>query len=666
MALLLGVDTGGTYTDAVLIRDEKEVIATAKALTTRTDLALGIGAAVRAVLAQAGIAAGDVSMASLSTTLATNALVEGQGGRVGLVYIGFDPRDLETHGLAEALRGDPCLVLAGGHSHAGGEASPLDLAALKAWLETEKGVSAYAVASLFATRNPAHENRAAALIEEMTGRPVSASHHLSARLNGPKRALTALLNARLIGLTYRLIGRAEDVLHEIGITAPLMVVRGDGALMSAAQAKARPIETILSGPAASIVGARWLTGATEALVSDIGGTTTDVAVLRAGKPAIDPNGAQVGPYLTMVEAVAMRTFGLGGDSEVQVVAEGLVAALRLGPRRVLPVSLLAVDASAIVHAALDAQLRSAVPGEHDARFVRAVAGMDAAGLSEREKALLERIGDEVHPLGDVLRSRIESQALQRLVARGLVQVAGATPSDASHVLGSLAVWDKAAAQKTLALLARKRTGAGETLAQDPVAMARMIVDQLTEQTTLALLETAFAEEGAAFGETPADLARHVLMQRGLAGHKGLITLKTGLAVDVIGLGASAATYYPAVGERVNTRMILPEHAGVANAIGAVVGRVTLRKSGTVTAPSEGKYRVHLESGPEDFSDPETAMQRLRGALEQEAGAEARSAGAIDIQLSHGADIRRAHIEGREVFLEAVLTVEASGRPRVAV
>lgn len=666
MALLLGVDTGGTYTDAVLIRDEIEVIASAKALTTRTDLALGIGSAVRAVLAQTGIAAGDVAMASLSTTLATNALVEGQGGRVGLVYIGFDARDLETHGLAEALRGDPALMLAGGHNHAGGEAVPLDIATLEAWLETEQAVSAYAVAGLFATRNPAHENRVAKLIEEMTGRPVSCSHHLSARLNGPKRALTALLNARLIGLTHRLIGRAEDVLRDIGITAPLMVVRGDGALMSAAQAKARPIETILSGPAASIVGARWLTGASEALVSDIGGTTTDVAVLRGGKPAIDPNGAQVGPYRTMVEAVAMRTFGLGGDSEVQVVADGLIGAIRLGPRRVLPVSLLATDAPDVVHEALEAQLRSAVPGEHDARFVRAVAGMDAAGLSERDRTLLGRIGDTVHPLGNVLRSRMESQSLQRLVARGLVQMAGATPSDASHVLGSLAVWDRDAAEKALVLLGRKRTGAGDSLARDPVAMARMIVDQLTEQTTLALLETAFSEEDTDFGESSANLARHVLMQRGLAGHRGLITLKAGLAVDVIGLGASAATYYPAVGERLNTTMILPEHAGVANAIGAVVGRVTLRKSGSVTAPTEGKYRVHLESGPEDFNDPDSAMQCLQNALQHEAETEARSAGAIDIQLSHGRVVRRAQVEGRDVFLEAILTVEASGRPRVAV
>ena len=666
MALLLGVDTGGTYTDAVLIRDETEVIASAKALTTRTDLAIGIGAAVRAVLAQAGAQPAQVAMASLSTTLATNALVEGQGGRVGLVYIGFDPRDLATHGLAEALRGDPVLILKGGHSHAGTEVAPLDQDALEAWLETVSGISGFAVAAHFATRNPAHENLAADIIARVTGRPVSCSHHLSARLNGPKRALTALLNARLIGMTHRLIGRAEDVLVEIGIHAPLMVVRGDGALMSAAQAKARPIETILSGPAASIVGARWLTGAEEALVSDIGGTTTDIAVLRGGRPAIDPNGAQVGPYRTMVEAVAMRTHGLGGDSEVHFIAEGLDGGVTLGPRRLLPVSLIALDAPEVVHDALDAQLRTAVPGEHDGRFVRAVAGVDAGGLSERDNALLNRIGDTVHPLGAVLKTRIEGQAVQRLVARGLVQVAGVTPSDASHVLGGLTAWDCDAAEKALLLFGRRRTGAGEVLARDAATLARMIVDRLTEQTVLALLETAFAEEGDLFDAPPAELARHILMKRALSGHRGLIALQAGLAVDVIGLGASASSYYPAVGARLNTRMILPEHAGVANAIGAVVGQVTFRKSGTVTSPSEGKYRVHLESGPEDFNLAEAAMNRLEAELRQEAEREARAAGAADIHVTCSRDIRRAQVEAREVFIEALLTVEASGRPRVAI
>ena len=248
MSLSLKVDTGGTYTDAVLIRDESDVIASAKALTTRYDLAEGIGEAVSAVLAPAAVDPAQVTLASLSTTLATNALVEGQGERVGLILIGFRDADLQKHGLAEALGGDPVVVLAGGHDHAGGEKAPLDEAVLRRWL-TEHGdeVSGFAVAAQFATRNPAHEQRATAMVVELTGRPVSASHHLSAKLNGPKRALTAVLNARLIGMIDRLISRAEVRLGELGVTAPLMVMRGDGALISAKFARERPIETILSG-----------------------------------------------------------------------------------------------------------------------------------------------------------------------------------------------------------------------------------------------------------------------------------------------------------------------------------------------------------------------------------------------------------------------------------
>ncbi len=667
MALLLGVDTGGTYTDAVILRDEQEVIASAKALTTRHDLAIGVGGAVRAVLAQSGVAASDISLASLSTTLATNALVEGQGGRVALVFIGFKERDLEAHGLLEALKGDPYVVLAGGHNHAGAEAAVFDEAGLRAFLEMHGAhIGGFAVASQFATRNPAHELRAMEMIAQMTGRAVSASHQLSAKLNGPKRAMTAVLNARLIGMIDRLIGRAEDTLFELGITAPLMVVRGDGALISSAQARERPIETILSGPAASIVGARWMTGADLALVSDIGGTTTDVALLRDGRPAIDLAGARVGPYRTMVEAVAMRTTGLGGDSEVHFVTEGLQGGVTLGPRRVLPVSLIAVDAPEVVHAALDAQLRATLPGEHDGRFVRAVAGQAVEGISAREAGLLARIGEAVHPLGQLLQSRMEASALVRLVERGLVQMAGVTPSDASHVLGLAEAWDTEAARKALALFGRRRTGAGERLAPEPEMLAQMIVERLQHQTGLALLETAFAEEDTGFDEAPNVLARHALMQRGLGGHHGLVKLDTGLSVPVIGLGASAKTYYPQVGHLLGCKMILPEHAGVANAIGAVVGRVTMREAGTVTSPSEGKYRVHLSAEPEDFTTSEAALARLEEVLRASAVVAAEAAGAADISVNVMRDVRVADIESREVFVEAEIRVEASGRPRVAV
>jgi hypothetical protein len=197
-------------------------------------------------------------------------------------------------------------------------------------------------------------------------------------------------------------------------------------------------------------------------------------------------------------------------------------------------------------------------------------------------------------------------------------------------------------------------------------MARMIVDRLEHQTALALLETAFAEEETGFGLEPEVLARHVLMQRGLGGHRGLVRLETGLAVPVIGLGASAATYYPAVGRMLGCEMILPEHAGVANAIGAVVGRVTMREAGTVTSPSEGKYRVHLLEGPQDFGDAEAALKMLEESLRGRALAAAEAAGAVDIQITTARDVRRAGIEGREVFVEAEVVVEASGRPRVAI
>ena len=664
MSLLLGVDTGGTYTDAVVVRNGC-IAASAKSLTTRHDLSIGIGNSIRSVLDLGGIDPSEIGMASLSTTLATNALVEGHGERAGLVYVGFREQDIHSHGLGAALAGDPAIVMEGGHDHTGSEEKSLDMEALEKWLAANNGVAAYAVAGRFATRNPEHELAVADAIRGATGKPVSCSHHLSAKLNGPKRALTALLNARLIGMIARLICNAEKTLEELGIDAPMMVVRGDGALVGSMQAADRPIETILSGPAASIVGAHWMTGAKNALVSDIGGTTTDVALLRNGRPQIDPLGAQVGPWRTMVEAVAMRTTGLGGDSEVRIIGEGLCGDIELGPRRTVPVSLLAMEAPEEVHAALDRQLRSDAPGEHDARFARAVPGMDAAGIGSKERAVLNRIGADTVPAGSVLRTRLDGMALKKLVNRGLVQIAYATPSDASHVLERLKNWDADAAVKALELLSRKRTGTGMRIADGPTDLAEKITNRLTHQTSLALLEAAFAEEEVDFGDSPSVLAEHVLMQMGLQGHMGLVKLNSGLNVPVVGVGASAPCYYPAVGERLSCEMLLPENAGVANAIGAVVSQVSFRRTGMITSPAEGRFRAHLEDGPLDFGELDDAMGVLEEALGGEARKQAELAGAMEIALAATHDIRRANIGAEEIFLEAEIAVEARGRPRIA-
>ncbi len=669
MAIFLGVDTGGTYTDAVILDEAaNRVLGKAKALTSRHDLAVGIGQAVDAAIAAAGVAASDVALVSLSTTLATNALVEGQGARVALVFIGFDAGDLARGGLTEALKGDPVILADGGHTHAGTEAAPLDLSTLDQQIrELGDQVSGFAVAARFATRNPAHEVAARELIRRLTGRPVTCSHELSANLNGPKRALTAVLNARLIGMIDRLVAACERHLVAVGIDAPLMVVRGDGALISAAMVRERPIETILSGPAASIVGARWLTGASDALVSDIGGTTTDVALLRGGLPEIDPEGARVGGFRTMVEAVAMRTTGLGGDSEVHLVTEGLTGGLRLGPRRLMPVSLLAVDHGPMVHAALDRWLSGDAVGEMDGRFVVPMAspgGGQRGGLTAREIAVLDRIIQPM-PMVAALTTRLEVAALERLVARGLVMISGVTPSDASHVLGRLDAWDGAAADKALRLMARRRTGAGERFATGPDVLAQAVVDQVTQQTVDCLLEAAFGEDAGFAGDEPQALARHALTRAGLARHRGVVEVSLTLGVPVIGLGASAPSYYGAVGDRLGCPMILPEHAGVANAIGAVAGQVSQRAVGLVSSPAEGRFVAHLADGLQAFASSDAALQALETALVADASARARDAGAVDLRITVERDIRQVEIEGRQMFIEARLTATASGRPRVA-
>ncbi len=667
MPLLLGVDTGGTYTDAVILDDTSDtVLAKAKSLTTRPDLTIGVGKAIDAAIAGAGVQAEEIGMVSLSTTLATNALVEGQGGRVALIFIGFAPADLARAGLGDALNGDPVISIAGGHGHGGEEAAPLDITTLKQQLGTlDASITGFAVAASFATRNPVHEITVRDLIRAETGKPVTCSHELSSALGGPKRALTAVLNARLIGMIDGLIGAVESHLQSLHITARLMVVRGDGALVSASIAREKPIETILSGPAASIAGASWLTGQADALVSDIGGTTTDVCLLQGGRPAIDPQGARVGPFRTMVEAVAMRTTGLGGDSEVHV-KDGLHGGLFLGPRRLMPIALAAVTYPDLIHKTLGLAVQSATPALDGGRFVFPLwQGTAPQGADKREDAIIGRLTKGPLRLGHAVTSRIEAPALQRLVTRGFAMIAGVTPSDAAHVLGLTDSWDQEAAIKALTLFAFQRNGSGDRLAVGPEAMAKAIIEQLQSQTVDCLLEAAFAEDSRAWDQPAADLTQLALTKAGLDNHQGIIRTQLSLGVPVIGLGASASAYYAPVGKRLGTDMHLPEHADVANAIGAVVGQVAIQAKGNVTSPGAGTYVAHLADGPQQFSTDTDALTSLEAALTQAATSKAQSAGVPSPQISIQRDVKQAKIEGNQMFISAEVTVTATGRPRIA-
>ena len=660
MPLLLGIDTGGTFTDAVLFDEARGVVAKAKSLTTHSDLAEGVGAAVASVLAEAGEPADTIALVSLSTTLATNAMVEGQGGRVGLVFIGFDPSDAERPDLKAALNGDPVIVVAGGHDAFGEERAPLDLAALAAEVRRHApALSAFAVTARFAALNPAHEIAARDLLHREADLPVTCGHELSVRLDGPKRALTSILNARLVHLLDALIAATEDRLHALGILAPLMVVRGDGALVTARIARAKPIETIFSGPAASVIGGAFLAGLEDAVVADIGGTTTDVAILRGGRPRLDPDGAVIGGLRTMVEAIAIRTVGLGGDSEVGLRSEGVDTALTLGPRRALPVSLLAVDEPRLVHETLDRQRLSDVPHELDGRFVvPLVAGGD--GLPELERELLSRLAGRPAASDRLLAGRREANALQRLIARRLVIASAFTPSDAAHVAGHYAAWDLSAAQKAAELLARRRTSLGRPLAANGPALAALVLETLTQRSSELVLDCALVEDGFRSG-----LATHPLALAAMARSSRVAAFSLGLSLPLVGLGASARTYYGRIAERLGASSLVPEHADVANAIGAVVGSVSIVAQVRVLQPVEGLFRVLGGGLTKDLTDVGAASgprrghsegggggecpggrSRVRRVLGGTSGGQGRDRGARDLRPgdSDGAGVRTATLE----------------------
>lgn len=660
--LLLGIDTGGTYTDAVLFSEATGVVAKAKALTTRHDLAEGVSGAVETVLAKARVPVSAISLVSLSTTLATNALVEGQGGRAGLIMIGFGPEDLKRDGLQEALGSDPVLFLPGGHNVHGGE-TPLDMSALDETLpDLSSQVSSFAIAGYFAVRNPDHEKRVRDRIREVSHLPVTCSHELSSKLGGPRRALTTLLNARLVSMIDRLIGSCEDFLKARGIDVPMMVVRGDGALISAAEARLRPIETILSGPAASLVGARYLTGLDNAIVSDIGGTTTDVAVLEKGRPRLDAEGAVVGGFRTMVEAVAMRTYGLGGDSEVKINDRGLKARLDLGPRRFLPLSLAAALHGDAVLSVLEKQLRAPHAGRHDGRLAVRTGLPDhlASGLQPQEQALYGRIGMAPVALADLLVSTPQKATLDRLVARGLVHICGLTPSDAMHVLGRQAQWNGEAARLGLEIAARPKDGSGQPIAASVEALAQMIVDRLTRQSSEAILQACLSEDSAAIDPT-ASLA----VDRALKREPGIVRFSISLDRPLVGLGASAPVYYPAIAEMLSTEAAIPEEADVANAVGAVVGQVRATVTVFVTTPEEGIFIVNGAGASERFVDQQEAFGVARRRAETMALESARANGAEEPAAVLREEIDAPEVEGSRKLIEARFIASASGRPRIA-
>jgi N-methylhydantoinase A/oxoprolinase/acetone carboxylase beta subunit len=668
MAILLGIDTGGTYTDAALYDEETDtILSSAKALTTKHDLAIGIRRALEAVISDPPP---DVRLVSLSTTLATNAIVESQGSPLCLLLLGYPPDALDRSRLREALGNDPVIFIDGGHTVNGEEQAPLDLDTARRAIETHAPrAAAFAVSGYFAVRNPTHELAVRRLVRELTDLPVTCGHELTSNLDAPRRALTAALNARLIPLLQSLILAVRDMLIERGIHAPLMVVKGDGSLIRAEVALERPVETILSGPAASVVGARHLSGEDEVFVVDMGGTTTDIALLRDGRPMLDVDGATVGGWRTMVEAAAVHTLGLGGDSEVRLdKEEGLV----IGPQRVVPLSLLA-DQHPYVLDTLRRQSTGDAIAAFDGQFALRQRALNSrgGGLTDVQAELWERLDKGPLPLtglfGDFRRAYFQKRALTRLVERGLVVLSAFSPTDAAHVLGYHDDWSVEAARLGAELWARRAARPPWEYGGNAEAFCQRVMQQVTVQSGRALVAAALSETHGPSLEGN-DRLRRLFVDRALVGdgtQESLVDVALTLRRPVVAIGAPVATYYPAVAESLHTRLCIPQHAEIANALGAVVGGVMQTVHALIKPLEEEAFRVHLPTGIQDFGDLEEAAAYAMEQTSLLAEAQAQRAGATDVQIQAQREDHVIHLQNEDVYFDSEVTATAVGRPRLA-
>ena len=650
MSLVLGIDTGGTYTDGVVVElRTKQILKKAKALTTREDLSIGIRHCI------ANLAWEDfknISAVSLSTTLATNAIVEGRGCEVGLLMLGCNPVDV--------LPVKHFYVLPGGHNLKGRPNAELDLAKTRQAICELKGkVDAVAVSGYLSVRNPEHEIAVMGLVREILDLPVVCAHQLTTALGFHERTVTAVLNARLIPIITELIESVKQVLAEKGIEAPVMVVKGDGCMMGEALAREKPIETILSGPASSIIGGTFLTKAADALVLDMGGTTTDIAILKNGVPKINPEGATVGGWLTRVQAAQIYTYGLGGDSYIQISKDG---ELQVGPQRVWPLAVVAHQ-----HPHLVDELKVNFAKNYDLMFAQAT---DC--FMFLKQATFEVLSDQEQKVVEILQAGPRSLYyltkrmnldpnllnLQHLVNVGVLARISLTPTDILHAQGIYRQWNREAAELGVAVLASR-------LRTSPQEFSRLATEKIVNELCITCLQSLVGceERGIKIKTTPAVM---YFMQKALSPQpEQNFDCSFKINMPIIGIGAPVRAWLPAMAERMNTRLIIPEHAEVANAVGAATGKI-METVKVLIKPGEkdGTYLLHAPWECRLFENLETAVSYALDKAKQQAALAASKAGAKEFELvvNHQDKYAQAGMIANDLYIESLIEITAVERP----
>ena len=648
----LGIDTGGTYTDSVIIDlDSGIVVSRSKSLTTRDNLAKGIGLSLSG-LDDALLS--EVKLVSLSSTLATNSVVEGKKCRVGLISIG------KKAGFTMPV--NQYRYADGKFDFMGNEIVPLDTDAVReSLLNMKDSIDSLAVAGYLSVRNPNHENIVRKIAHEMLNIPVVCAHELTAELGFNERTNTAVMNAGLIPIMVELIDAVEKTLSCFGIEAPVMVVKGDGTVMNADTAKEKPVDTILSGPASSIIGATTLTGIKDALIIDMGGTTSDMGIVEKGFPRTE-NGAVVGSHKTRIRAADIGTYGIGGDSRIVVNGNKLM----LASTRSIPICVAAAKWPRIKNKLSDIE-KSENLGTIDysnvadivqkTEFFTPASNTDLSCLSEINRKFIKMISDEpktVNEVASALDVAIHSFALGDLESRGYVTRIGFTPTDITAVKGQYNGFDANASSICVRILSQMSgmsvetfTDTAEKLVDDKIC--RCIMDFLMKDVE----------------DTVRNAIENMIIEHGTQPY----SLGICLGIPMIGIGAPASAWLTRAASKFGCKLILPDNYDIGNAIGTVAGSVSETVAVTVKASPNDlsdnpECSVFSSEGVSKFSDIDSAVRYAETEGKMLAERAAKKSGATEIMLDTKClrDMKDLVGDGIPRFRGAVITVRATGKP----
>jgi len=629
---VLGIDTGGTYTDGILLDYRtREVLAEAKSLTTYEDLTKGISTVLRELSVEFPAR---VKLAGISSTLATNSIAQGKIKAVGLILIGYDPDLLKSYGLEAKFATKTFAYFQGGHTAQGREQATLDLDGIRQWVrEHSHELEALAISSYFSPLNPEHEESVLQALQQEMDIPMVLGHQLSTQLDSIKRAATASLNASLVAVMHEFIQAVKSSLKDLGFNAPLMIVQGDGSLMPYTEAMKKPVETVLSGPSASTIGGRFLSGYSNALVVDVGGTTTDMALIEDGTIAISEQGARVGDIETAVRAARIRTVCIGCDSRIRVFS---AEEFQVGPERVIPISRLIALHPQLAEEVHHIDIRrygNRSEAEVEYLFLAREPDPEAKNnLDPRKRALLDLLRERPRSLQSVLSKMEVNHSVQLymddLLDKGYIGISALTPTDVLHFKGELEIGDGEAAVQTL----RYISGLHGCKAKD---LADRILEHIVARVCReAIIFLARQEENSLPEEVDGEWGEWLASQ-GVSPDNPHLSVSISSRYPLIGIGAPAEIFVRRMADRLHARFELPSHPHVANAVGAVAGSVIVDQEALiyVQESEEGMgYMVQFQGEIISFIELEEAQRYARREVARVAREAAEEAGADDPQL----------------------------------